>query len=762
MGRARLFCAPFPARVRRAQARTRIHSRARTKTGSHRWRKRISDCVAFRRISDHRSFSTVVLVLTPAQTLYSRLYSRWATQHRDGPWRGLAIGFKRDQSDPEYKETVESDKPAHTASNTAANTASNMASNAASFFVVDLFDTMLWEHIESAVSSCLISSAAHVNTARLAQEPLLLAQLCFRRAWLAVFGIASSRYDFQAFLTFHGFPSRPFDFGSAQARAAITTEVIGFCRSRTIAALYDAAALEREVTPVVEKHLVGVMGNFDAVRVELVAKWTDRFLDEEIRVQQRWLSMPLPQAYHEIAALQKDNDDCAERDLTLNPVTGMCLEEDETTAASKAVCLWTPNESVRYVLTRDVHFARMLIGKAGIIDAGLASLLAAVNQSDDAILDMSNFPPRVLRNLPSVCLGFCLRTTEACFHSTRALTRDPARTYTVALTRRTKTSNKNRDDDVTDTPDIDFCRFGHPATTRWMAQLAGHVLRRWVAKDASPQERAFLSFLVSDAAPRVAEGLFTLPAKSERSVVMIDSRCNILSALSVAVALVNLRPGEWSVDVYTSNEGLEYYTRVFEEMLGPQNASRARMHVPKCMATCTRFTRDAYNAFLKSPDLWGSLAAREVLTVQDDGFLLRPGLEALVCDKYDYAGAPWARCSANADLERLANTDLVGNGGLSFRNVSAMHRIALEDDALGRRLFLANSTPLPEDVFFAGRVAARALRLCPRDVASKFSVEQVMNLGALGLHRFWAYHGLEACKQLLQNMASEKKNGMKT
>ena len=54
-----------------------------------------------------------------------------------------------------------------------------------------------------------------------------------------------------------------------------------------------------------------------------------------------------------------------------------------------------------------------------------------------------------------------------------------------------------------------------------------------------------------------------------------------------------------------------------------------------------------------------------VLTIQDDGFPLRPGLEEFV-GKWDYVGAPWVRHNTYYDL--YPRKYCVGNGGFSLRS----------------------------------------------------------------------------------------------
>eukprot|EP00798_Chlamydomonas_sp_ICE-L_P001289 gene1289-biopygen14150 len=117
------------------------------------------------------------------------------------------------------------------------------------------------------------------------------------------------------------------------------------------------------------------------------------------------------------------------------------------------------------------------------------------------------------------------------------------------------------------------------------------------------------------------------------------------------------------------------------------------------------------------------------LFVQDDGMIVRPGIEE---DEeimaQDYVGAPWADAPANAELKRLVPT-LVGNSGLSLRRVDAcldvteptttpVHRMSG-----GGRLFNFNLQPEPEDVFFARSFSTIGCG-CPTGVGERFAMEQ--------------------------------------
>ncbi len=150
-----------------------------------------------------------------------------------------------------------------------------------------------------------------------------------------------------------------------------------------------------------------------------------------------------------------------------------------------------------------------------------------------------------------------------------------------------------------------------------------------------------------------------------------------------------------------------------------------------------------YNTLKKQPRIWRSIAAENILWLEPDCVLRRPGIEAFM--QYDYIGAPW-----RSELA-LSPSCRVGNGGLSFRKRSAMLRIA-ENANPDHRLIL------PEDAYFVlnmhmcNRVEHGAFHLPDPDVASGFAVESVFHPDPLGLHKPWRYLAPEQVRGLLDGL----------
>lgn len=115
-----------------------------------------------------------------------------------------------------------------------------------------------------------------------------------------------------------------------------------------------------------------------------------------------------------------------------------------------------------------------------------------------------------------------------------------------------------------------------------------------------------------------------------------------------------------------------------------------------------------------------------VLIVQNDGFPLRPGLEAFV-GPYDYVGAPWPRPTWYTGLLFPYPRFAVGNGGFSLRSRTLCETVAWH--ATHRYRLLPSSWFRTEDIFYA-RVLRRCegnyrrtMRFAPPEIAAQFAVE---------------------------------------
>ncbi len=224
-------------------------------------------------------------------------------------------------------------------------------------------------------------------------------------------------------------------------------------------------------------------------------------------------------------------------------------------------------------------------------------------------------------------------------------------------------------------------------------------------------------------------------------ILLVDNRENAMSIVSIFVTLSKLRNREWRLVIVTSAKAQLYYKNIL--------GVHAHIVVSEVLDK-KRFDMEDYNAILKSVWLWDTLKNFQFdncLVVQDDGFIVREGLEDMFLNKYDYVGSPWAPIDANKDLFTVANKWLVGNGGLSLRNVKMMHDIASQPESVANHLFNHNAQIIPEDVYFSHEVAKRGGRIPTSEEASRFGSEQVLNLQSLGVHKFWGYHDIDSVKK---------------
>lgn len=262
------------------------------------------------------------------------------------------------------------------------------------------------------------------------------------------------------------------------------------------------------------------------------------------------------------------------------------------------------------------------------------------------------------------------------------------------------------------------------------------LLHRFVATYASKRRLGSKVFLTADAneGGRVGE------------VVLIDTRRNVWSAMAVLITLDNLDARDWSVSVFCADRNLEFMRSCLSQV--PHARVEALPELSKeSGAAAVSFDVETYNDLLKSPSFWARTRAPRVLVVQDDGMIVRRGLEEDVeLMAQDYVGAPWADTPPNRTMLQAAGvrTELVGNGGLSLRRTEAMKRACELGRSTGadRRLFNHNLQPVPEDVFFAS--STTCVLECPRTVAARFSFEQTEPTSntvppPLGFHKPWAY-----------------------
>ena len=241
--------------------------------------------------------------------------------------------------------------------------------------------------------------------------------------------------------------------------------------------------------------------------------------------------------------------------------------------------------------------------------------------------------------------------------------------------------------------------------------------------------------------------------RAKNVIVMVDNRPNIFSVISVYISLSNLRHNDWAVCIVCNKDNIEFYKKYF----GTQVDYITKFNLPS-----KSFVIDVYNDLVKDPLFWGAFNQyNKLLFIQDDGMVVKPGLEEEFIEKesFAYVGAPWRREWAVQDpnkfIAETVNKELVGNGGVSLRDIKQMKHICETYRHLAKSLFYDRLQQTPEDVFFSGCCVQENMRMPSYEKAQRFACEQVCNLSALAFHKHWVYHDLSTVENVFNGFLHE-------
>lgn len=280
----------------------------------------------------------------------------------------------------------------------------------------------------------------------------------------------------------------------------------------------------------------------------------------------------------------------------------------------------------------------------------------------------------------------------------------------------------------------------HHADHFWCDVAMPMMLRKWLLREVAAGSYTRWSHYVVNMFARGGTPHYATRQAASHCVVMIDNRCNIISALSAFITGQNLASGTWHLVLFTTPDCAAFYTQVLGCIGITSDQCTIHTSLRHLCIPCSCFSIEDYNKVLKDAEMWSVLADmgfNKALIIQDDGMLVRPGVEQAYLG-YDYVGAPWVPA---AELLLKGNPQLVGNGGMSLRDIKLHLKITVEETSASKnQLFNNNSQPIPEDVFFANKVPQYGGKVPTYQVASAFSSEQVLTLNSLGFHKVWAYH----------------------
>lgn len=263
------------------------------------------------------------------------------------------------------------------------------------------------------------------------------------------------------------------------------------------------------------------------------------------------------------------------------------------------------------------------------------------------------------------------------------------------------------------------------------------------ATHATHNSLLFIDFIYKYAA-KYCKNIPNQQDKSKNLILLIDNRENDLSVISCKCALINTK--DWHCRVITSKKSEIYYTRQLPQV-----------QIQTHPLLDNEFDIDVYNTILEDIELWKSLEEdgyENVLIIQDDGIMVRPGIEKFM--KYDYVGAPWADIPDNIVIKETITSNMVGNGGFSLRKVKTTIKCLEQYADKKLETFYHNINRIPEDVYFVKWLTKMGAEFPTIDEASLFSTEQIINPKNIGFHKFWVYHPYHKVKEVFNSILDGK------
>jgi hypothetical protein len=203
------------------------------------------------------------------------------------------------------------------------------------------------------------------------------------------------------------------------------------------------------------------------------------------------------------------------------------------------------------------------------------------------------------------------------------------------------------------------------------------------------------------------QGVFDVKKDQKYAAVIIEPRKDELLDLVLNNFLYFLE-NQWSLYIFHGTENEEYVKEITQNMgdIYFINLNKPNLSIKE------------YNALLTSKEFYDHFHCEHILIFQIDTLLRRPITKNYL--NYDYVGAPW----------RLETPGIwkgmVGNGGLSLRNVYKMKNIIDK---------FKYDFSINEDGYFSYYCKHLNYNIPDFNTASEFSVETVFHPNPIGMHK---------------------------
>lgn len=202
---------------------------------------------------------------------------------------------------------------------------------------------------------------------------------------------------------------------------------------------------------------------------------------------------------------------------------------------------------------------------------------------------------------------------------------------------------------------------------------------------------------------------YTLPIVSEtdKCIVIYETRKH--PNLEFLIYNLTYFARGWGLIIYCSKENHNYISEILKH-----NSFRALLYIVR-ENEGGREVREEYNTFVKSSQFWDSLSCNYILMCEMDGYLRKRVPDDIV--NYDYVCCYWPW-----------NNRVSGGGGISFRKVASMKKIATEFPTLTKDYFGQDDW-----------VAEGSLRLNLRCNNSYLVEADHNNIDPIGFHNWWTF-----------------------
>lgn len=688
--------------------------------------------------------------------------------------------------------------------------------NALDCFVRDVFDT-------SAMSSaCLLLDGTRVNLEGMSAHPLLLKNLCFVHVWEALLGASPARSEFDDYSGAHPTACADVDLCDIMVSHILKHTALALVAATPV--MQHRVSAVRMSMPVIRARM---QTDAAVLHAALADKLCKRFTGSPTAADAKCdTMMQVVQLYAhltegDVVRFYADAADRMRADESLwlvNPITGSLLprpEEQQFVRSLSAATEITCADAMRRRLSHDAHMLRRSWNRTLVVDddaEASAIVAAALNDGPEdghAAVLMSRHACPLVR-MPSVLPDFwrCYVTVSVMpsSSSTSSVSTCVGRASYLLLwgtppptpegatppiqggyTRviHVLTSSVPRPISHTIAPNVFVLLF---APAPWLRDLMGAMLRRHIAHPVCPtlsKQPGDAVLLFEQALLLMAADGLLLEERATREVdhplgpawpispVVIDTRARPASTvLALHLTLANLAAGHRHVVVFCTRANKQYFELALStsaELSDPRLTVTIDDSLPPLNEPGPFDVERHYNALMTSPYVWTALdrlGVRLALTVQDDGVLIRPGIDAHDHFKgLAYIGAPWPDVPSYAVMKMDGNTHLVGNGGISLRDVRVMLQI-VNDPRLqreSRRLLFDHAQLVPEDVHFGWGVGAVSAPVCPYAVARAFGAEQVVpqDLRSLpfSLHKPWAYWQVDVTRRVMDAIVRGVRDG---